>query len=146
MGNRTFIELENSMKELDRMVSWLENTAEEWGFQPMFTLNLNLVLEEAFSNIVNYAYTDTNKHLIEIGLEMHDPILTVQIADDGRPYDPTLNKDPDLTLPVEQREIGGLGIYLIKQVMDQVTYERSGNKNRLILTKAITRESDSHSK
>ncbi len=146
MGNRTFIELENKMEELDRMVSWLENTAEEWGFQPMLTLNLNLVLEEAFSNIVNYAYTDTNKHLIEIGFEMNDSILTVQITDDGRPYDPTLNKDPDLTLPVEQREIGGLGIYLIKQVMDQVTYERSGNKNRLILTKEITPESESRSK
>jgi len=146
MGNSAFIELENKMEELDRMVSWLENTAEEWGFQPMFTLNLNLVLEEAFSNIVNYAYTDTNKHLIGIRFEMNDPILTVQITDDGRPYDPTLNKDPDLTLPVEQREIGGLGIYLIKQVMDQVTYERSGNKNKLILKKAITPESESHSK
>ena len=137
MGNRTFIELENKMEELDRMVLWLENTAEEWGFQPMLTLNLNLVLEEAFTNVVNYAYTDQNKHLIEIIFEKDENILTIQIIDDGQPYDPTLRNDPDLTLPVEQREIGGLGIYLIRKVMDQVMYERSENKNRLTLTKKL---------
>jgi serine/threonine-protein kinase RsbW len=58
--------------------------------------------------------------------------------DDGREYDPTLKADPDITLPVEERPIGGLGIFLIKKIMDQVEYLRKDNRNFLMLTKNIS--------
>ena len=130
--------LENKMEELDRIVAWIDQIAEQWCFKPMIVFNLNLVLEEAFSNIVNYAYSDQNRHQIELVLEQNDnDVLTVKIIDDGTPYDPTQNEDPDTTLSAEERAIGGLGIFFIKQMMDTVDYERVENKNKLSLTKKL---------
>ena len=129
--------LENKMEELDRIVAWIDQLAEQWCFKPAIVFNLNLVLEEAFSNIVNYAYTDQNRHQIELVLEQDDDVLTMKIIDDGTAYDPTQNEDPDTTLSAEVRAIGGLGIFFIKQMMDTVDYERVENKNKLSLTKKL---------
>ena len=80
--------LENKMEELDGIVACIDQIAEQWCFKPAIVFNLNPVLEEAFSNIVNYAYTDHNRHHIELVLEQVEDVLTVKIIDDGTPYDP----------------------------------------------------------
>lgn len=96
---------------------------------------LNLVLEEAITNIILYAYDKESKNEIVIDFEKRENELEIKIIDSGKPFDPTLKPDPDTTLPVDARPIGGLGILLIKKIMDSVSYQRKENRNILIMTK-----------
>lgn len=125
------------MNELDRIVQWIEEIAEKFELSPGVVFNLNLVIEEAFTNIVNYAFTDLQKHSIEIQIELENQVLSLSITDDGIAYDPTLKEEPDITLRAEEREIGGLGIFLIRKIMDSVKYQRIDNKNVFTMWKNL---------
>lgn len=127
--------VENHIHELTRVEAFLEELGEEWAFPMPLIFSLNLVLEEALTNIISYGYDDTEKHTIEIDFRKVDGELMITIIDDGHEYDPTLNTEPDINLSAEDRPIGGLGIFLIKKVMDNVEYQRKENKNYLILSK-----------
>jgi serine/threonine-protein kinase RsbW len=83
----------------------------------------------------NHWYYHKNNHIISIEFEKESDELKISVIDDGIAYDPTLKEDPDITLSAADRPVGGLGIYLIKQIMDKVEYKRIGEKNHLILTK-----------
>lgn len=131
------IELTNRLEELLRISGFIDDLADEWDLPFQLTMSLNLVLEEAFTNIVNYAYQDKDAHSIELSFEKNGQTLVITLTDDGIPYDPTLREDPDVTLPPEEREIGGLGIFLIKKMMDNVAYRRENNRNILIMDKII---------
>lgn len=100
-------------------------------------MNINLVLEEVVSNVIFYAYDDTLKHEINIDLSLQNNLLTIVITDDGKPFDPTSNQLPDINLKVEERPVGGLGIFLISKIMTEVYYERKENLNILTLKKTI---------
>ena len=134
---RKTLVLHNKLDELLKISSFLDELADMWDLPFQLVLSLNLVLEEAFTNIVNYAYPDSGDHFIEITFERDVNEVVITLADDGIPYDPTLREDPDVTLPPEEREIGGLGIYLIKKMMDKVSYLRVSNRNLLTLSKTI---------
>lgn len=134
--NRIF-RVDNKIEELARVAVFLEELGEEWGFSTPFVLSLNLVLEEALTNIILYGLDQNSKQYIDINFNKTDEVLIVTIIDDGSEYDPTLKADPDITLPAEERPIGGLGIFLIKKIMDNVQYQRKENRNYLILTKNI---------
>jgi len=121
--------LRNDMQELDALSSFLEKLADSWSLSMGLVMSLNLVLEEAFSNIVNYAFDDDGVHLIKIVFSLHDNILDMRIEDDGKPWDPTAAEDPDINLPLEERTVGGLGIFLIRKTMNEVSYERIAGKN-----------------
>ena len=125
------------MAELNQVAAYLEELGEEWEFPVPLILSLNLVLEEALTNIILYGYGDNQEHSIEINFRIEANQLTISLIDDGNAYDPTLKEDPDITLTAEERPIGGLGIFLIKKIMDKVEYERKTNKNFLMLTKKI---------
>ena len=127
--------IDNQMSELERVAAFLDELGEELGLSIPQVLSLNLVLEEALTNIILYAFEDQSQHSIEINFQSEGDQLTISLIDDGLPYDPTLKEDPDVTLSAEERPIGGLGIFLIKKIMDNVEYERKTNKNFLILTK-----------
>lgn len=127
----------NQIDELTRVAVLLEELGEEWGLSVKLVISLNLVLEEALTNIILYGFDDKNIHAIEICFKKTGDELTISIIDDGHEYDPTLKADPDITLSVEDRPVGGLGILLIKKIMNKVEYHRKENKNYLILTKNI---------
>ncbi|MDD4032441.1 MAG: ATP-binding protein [Bacteroidales bacterium] len=129
--------LRNRVEELTRVEAFLEELATEWDLPVKLILNLNLALEEAVTNIMFYGYDDEEVHTILIDFTRQDDLLTISIMDDGHAYDPTARPDPDITLAAEDRPIGGLGIFLIKKIMDQVEYERKENKNYLTLNKRI---------
>ncbi|MDD3906719.1 MAG: ATP-binding protein [Bacteroidales bacterium] len=130
-------EIENRIEALSVLAGEIEDLAEKWELPMPLTMSLNLVLEEAVSNVIFYAFNDHQKHLIQISFALENKILTVEIVDDGIPFDPLSQKLPDITLPVEERPIGGLGILLILKIMDQVSYSRQNNQNRLTLVKNI---------
>ncbi|MDD2328377.1 MAG: ATP-binding protein [bacterium] len=127
----------NKIEELHRVVAFLEQLEEEWQLPAGSLLPINLVLEEALSNVIFYAYEDERTHEIRIDFEYADNRLDVTIRDSGKPFDPTRNNNPDLTLPVEERPIGGLGIFLIRKIMQEVSYERLGEENILRMSKMI---------
>ena len=102
---------------------------------------VNLALEEAVSNVMLYAYPDTNegKVIVEFVRTTDDQgeNILFTITDSGIPFDPTQRKEVDVTLSAEERAIGGLGIHLVKQLMDSIVYHREENKNVLTLMKRL---------
>ncbi|HOI32348.1 MAG: ATP-binding protein [Bacteroidales bacterium] len=131
------LELRNDMQELENISSFLVGLADSWSLPMALILSLNLVLEEAFSNIVSYAFDDTEVHYIKILFSLVDKKLIMCIEDDGKPWDLTLAEDPDFDLPLEERAVGGLGILLIRKTMNEIAYERNAGKNILRLTKYL---------
>jgi anti-sigma regulatory factor (Ser/Thr protein kinase) len=100
-------------------------------------LPINLVLEEALSNVIFYAYEAGSSQEIHIEIEYVAPRLKITIKDTGKAFDPTQKEDPNLHLPVEERPIGGLGIFLMRKIMDEISYERLGKENILRMTKIM---------
>ena len=133
----TSITIPNRLEELMTISVWLEELGEAWYLPMQLTLSLNLVLEEALTNTILYGYEDQQEHAIRIDMAKMADELIIVIADDGKAFDPTIKEEPDITLSVEERPIGGLGILLIKKIMDCVEYQRLENKNILTLKKCI---------
>jgi len=129
--------IENQIAELPVLAEKVEKLAGNWNLSEPVILHINLALEEALSNIIFYAFKDAVKHSIKITLALKNNQLTIRIADDGIPFNPFSAPQPDITLPLEQRPIGGLGIYLITKMMDAVHYARKRNQNILALNKNI---------
>jgi len=129
--------IENRISELPALAERVEELAERWELQPTVTMNINLVLEEALSNIIYYAYPDDGEHEIQISLSLEGQNLCIIITDDGIAFDPTAHQEPDISLSAEERPVGGLGIFLISKIMDSVRYAREQNRNTLTLQKKI---------
>ncbi len=129
--------IENNIEELPKLFEKIEMLGEEWELSVPLTMNINLALEEAVTNVIFYAYDDEKKHEITILVTLKDELLRIEIIDDGKIFDPTQRAHPDITLSAEERSIGGLGIFLIKQIMDSVEYSRVNNNNVLTLIKRI---------
>lgn len=139
MGNKKIkhIAIENQIEELSFLSGKIDELAEEWELSPAMAMNINLVVEEAISNIIFYAFNDKGKHKINISISVESNILKIKINDDGIPFNPLLQQQPDITLTAEERPVGGLGIFLISQIMDEMNYARQKNQNILTLTKTI---------
>ncbi|MCK9414292.1 MAG: ATP-binding protein [Prolixibacteraceae bacterium] len=131
----TVLKVENRLDELNRVASFLNDLGVEWALNERLVNSLNLVLEEALSNIILYGYNDELRHTIEIYFKNLGDEIFISIVDDGMAYNPTLRPDPDISLSVEDRPVGGLGVFLIKKLMDSAEYLREGNKNILNLKK-----------
>ena len=97
---------------------------------------LRLCIEEVVENIVNYAY-DGGKGWVEVGTHLDSDTLTITLKDEGIPFNPLEKEDPDITLSAEERQIGGLGIFLCKQMMDKLEYERTDNCNIFKMIKNV---------
>ena len=96
---------------------------------------VNVVLDEAVSNAVNHGYDAGTRGEITVRLRREPGGVLVEVEDDGKPFDPLQAPPPDLTSPLEQRPIGGLGIHLIRNLMDEVSYARVGGRNVLKMVK-----------
>ena len=98
---------------------------------------MNLAIEEAVVNVINYAYPAGTHGVINIKAQANDERLKFTIIDSGTPFDPTLKEDTDITLSADQRPIGGLGIHLVRQLMDTINYEYTDGQNVLSLRKKL---------
>lgn len=104
---------------------------------PDLEFTIHLVAEEIVSNIVNYAYEDPSVGTLDVEIEKADKEIVLKFIDKGKPFNPLEKEDPDTSLSVEERPIGGLGIYLVKQMMSNVVYEHVGDKNVLRIQKRL---------
>lgn len=132
-----YFTFKNRIGELPVLTRKTEELAQEWELPVSLTLNINLVLEEALTNIINYAFNDNGEHKIRVSISHCTSKLVIRIKDDGIPFDPSARLLPDITLTAMERPIGGLGILLISKIMDTVHYSRDKNLNILTLTKKI---------
>ena len=101
--------------------------------------HLLIAADEVFTNIVSYAYSDAAGP-VEVSAEQDGKVFRLIFADAGKPFDPLKAADPDINSPLEERQIGGLGIFVVKKLMDKVEYRREDNRNILTLTKRISPE------
>ncbi len=129
------LRIENRLVELTRITYFLNELGDDWGFGASLVMTLNLVLEEAVTNVVMHGYDDESIHPIELHFVYSGEDIQITMVDDGRAYDPTLRPDPDISLSAVNRQVGGLGVFLIKKMMDKVDYQREGNRNILRLSK-----------
>ena len=135
MTNTLYIK--NELEQLTRLYAFLDRQAVAYGLEELQLMQVKLALEEAVTNVILYAYPDKKDQDIRIDMSYENKRLTIVITDTGTDFNPLERQEPDLTLSLEERPIGGLGIYLVKQLMTEVTYKRSAGKNILTMTKDI---------
>ena len=136
--NHFSLVMRNDIEQIPTLAEWVETI----GLPQELNMPINLALEEAVSNVMLYAYPEkSGQVLVEFNKAVsHQPSavsLIFTITDSGIPFDPTQQEDPDVTQNAEERPIGGLGIFLVKQIMDEVRYERKDGKNVLTLVKRM---------
>lgn len=131
------IVLTNDISEVGKLNAFVEEIGNEFSLSSDIIFNLNLVLEEAVVNVINYAYPKEEHEFIYLSAHMHEGSIILVLTDTGKEFDPTLAPEVDITLSADERPIGGLGIFLIRQIMNEVRYERIDGKNVLTLEKKI---------
>jgi len=137
---RHSITLPNDINTVPQLNDFIDGFSLEAGLDMSMTMSLNLALEEAVVNVMTYAYApDTQGELI-LEAVADKGVVTFILTDTGVPFDPTAKEDADTTLGIEDRPIGGLGIFLVRQLMDVVDYQRVDGQNVLTLTKKLTAE------
>ncbi|MCF8229008.1 MAG: ATP-binding protein [Bacteroidales bacterium] len=133
--------LKNRVDELQKLNVFIDELLEKWSMPPNMGVNVNLALEEVFSNIVFYAFDDDKEHDIIFQFDQLKQGVNITVTDAGKAFDPLQTPPPDdLEKPAEERHIGGLGIHFVRSVMDEISYKRQDNKNVLRLTKYNSRE------
>ena len=134
---RRSIVLPNDVQEVPKLTAFVDAVCEAVGFNSTLTMKMNLAIEEAVVNVMNYAYPRGTKGDVTIEALSNDVRLKFTIIDSGTPFDPTVHSDVDTTLSAQDRPIGGLGIHLVRNIMDSINYERIDNLNVLTLRKKL---------
>ena len=129
--------IHNDIQQIPQLADFVETIAAEKHIDHSLTLSLNLALEEAVTNVIMYAYPEGTDGLVDIEAIICEHSLSFVVSDSGKAFDPTAQPDADVSLSAENRQVGGLGIYLVRSIMDSVSYERNGGKNILTMTKNL---------
>ncbi|MEE8120787.1 MAG: SpoIIE family protein phosphatase, partial [Anaerolineales bacterium] len=123
------IVIKNELTEMIAVNEKFETFVEEFDIPQSVAMKFNVIFDELLSNVISYAYDDDDEHDIEVRMERVGKRLTVTITDDGVPFNPLSEEKPDTDLSLEDREIGGLGIHLVRNLVDDVSYQRRIGKN-----------------
>ena len=131
------IKVKADTAELDNVLSFADAILEELGCSVKAQMQIDIAIEEIFVNIAHYAYPEAEGEAVISVDSGEGPSVTITFEDEGIQYDPLKNEDPDITLSAEDRPIGGLGIFMVKKSMDEVSYEYKDGKNRLTIKKSL---------
>jgi sigma-B regulation protein RsbU (phosphoserine phosphatase) len=135
MSDALEIKLKNKVSELDGLSQTLKEFGQRHGLASKVIHDLNLAMEEILTNIISYGYTDNREHEVKVRLSAQLGEVRVEIEDDGQPFNPLEAPEPEITKPLEERKIGGLGIHLVRKLMDSLEYKRQGERNLLTIKK-----------
>lgn len=124
------------IENLDPVIDFLDEHLEEWQCPMKIMTQINIAAEEIFVNIAHYAYGEGTGDA-KITIECKNDSVEITFTDSGTPYNPLEREDPDVTLSAEERQIGGLGIYIVKKSMDSVNYEYTDGHNVFTMRKGI---------
>lgn len=132
------MEIFNQLPEILKVAKAIDQLSAKWDWTEKTKHDINLAVEEVVSNIIFYAYRDKLKHTILIQFLINSNKVSITIKDDGQEYNWLNNQDEvNINAPAEEREIGGLGIHLLKKIMDKVTYSRINNNNVVNMEKKL---------
>jgi len=129
------VTLVNKLSESERLSKIIEEKASQKNLTPKFVFEINVALDEVLTNIISYAYNDDDEHKILVRLFFPEDGLKIQIEDDGSAFNPLERAEPDITKSVMERPIGGLGIHMVRKLINELSYKRENNKNILTLIK-----------
>ncbi len=130
--------LEATVANTETVTGFVEDFLNEIGCSMRVITQINVAVDELFSNIAHYAYAPkTGEAAVILDISDDGKTVTVTFEDSGIPYNPLNKKDPDVTLSADERQIGGLGIYMVKKTMDDVIYEYRDGKNILSIVKKV---------
>ena len=130
----------NTRADLAGVAQWVADFAAAQGIQPAVVADLNVALDEVLSNIAKYGYADDAVHSIRLRLTVSETAIEAEVEDDGVAFDPLSFPSPDLDVSPAERRVGGLGIHFVRTLMNEVTYARAGERNRLVLVKHLARD------
>ena len=131
------VRIENDLAEIAKVDEKLDDFAEQFGVPPAIAATFHVIFDDLLNNVISYGFNDEQRHFIDIRLELTANSLIVSIADDGVPFNPLAESAPDTTLSIEDRQIGGLGIHIVINMVDDISYQRTADKNVLTLTKSF---------
>ena len=131
------ITFKNEESELTRVAEFMEGVCEELELDMHVSMKLQLAIEEMVVNVISYAYPAETKADITLSAESDDKELTIVLSDSGKPFDPTAKEDADTEINPMDREQGGMGILIVKNIMNEVTYRRIGDINQLTMKKSL---------
>jgi anti-sigma regulatory factor (Ser/Thr protein kinase) len=137
MDERISLVLKNKLAELERLASEVSDWCSRQGLPEEVDYQVNLVLDEVVSNVMRHGYRDRREHEILVELHLEDGDLIIQVEDDGVHFSPLQVPPPDITKPINERPVGGLGIYMVRQIMDSLDYRRENNRNLLVMKKRM---------
>jgi anti-sigma regulatory factor (Ser/Thr protein kinase) len=140
LGERVTAEIDNDIAEIAHVTSLIESFGEKHRLPETTVFHMKLAVDELLTNIISYGFLDGGRHKIIASIGIEGDRLEAEIIDDGIEFDPLARPAPDISLAADERDIGGLGIHLIRSVMDRVDYHRSGGRNHLKLVKKVPAE------
>lgn len=127
-----------TIENIDRVTNFVNEQLEEIDCPPKAQMQIDIAIDELFGNIAHYAYNQkTGPATVRVEVTSAPISVVITFIDHGIPYDPLKKNDPDITLTSEEREIGGLGIFMVKKTMDEITYEYRDGQNILRIRKDI---------
>ena len=138
MSQREYsFKLRNSLSELDKLRQHVEKVGRQFRFSKKLVFEMNLALDELLTNIIFHGFSDDSEHTIRITIIPEKVVLCIIIEDDGIPFNPVKFEVPDMPRTIDECKIGGLGIHLVRNLVDDICYRRCGDKNILTLKKII---------
>ena len=130
------LSLANDPQAIAGIAARIDAFCEARNLSPQIAYAVNLSIDEILTNTIGYGYNDDGAHRIALTLRLEEGTLVVVIVDDARAFDSSLATDPDTESPLEERALGGLGLFLVQQMMDGVDYRRQDGRNIVTLTKS----------
>ena len=137
---RLKLRLGNQSAAMDRLTKFVAEFSRLHGLPEDERARLLVIFDELLTNVATYGYDGAvSAGHVEAALSLEGNRLIVEFVDDGRPFDPLATPQPDMDLPLAERPIGGIGITIVRALVDEIGYTRDGNRNRLILGRAVSR-------
>ena len=136
------LSLVNDLREIGAAAEKIDAYCEAQGISAQIAYAVNLSIDEVLTNTISYGYDDDAKHRIDLTFRVDGETLVVVLVDDGRPFDSSTEREPDVDATLEERALGGLGLFLVQQMMDEMTYERSDDRNVITLRKSTVEKAD----
>jgi anti-sigma regulatory factor (Ser/Thr protein kinase) len=125
------------LSELEDLCQHLNKFGQAVGLSEACITDVNICLDELFTNVVSYGFEDNLEHLIQFTMNLDNQVLTLSIEDEGIPFNPLEKKDPEVPADLIDVRIGGLGIHIVKKLMDDIRYQRKQGKNKLTMKKNV---------
>ena len=137
VSHKYSFELKSDLSELKTLCQHLNKFGKVSGLSEAFITDINICLDELFTNIVSYGFEDDLELLIRFTINLDNKVLTLTIEDEGIPFNPLEKKDPEIPADLIDIRIGGLGIHIVRKLMDDIRYKRERVKNKITLKKFI---------